>query len=304
MPLDEEHDGDAAALTAHLLRQVRRLEIRARHLAEDMFAGSYRSVFKGSGIEFSEVRRYYPGDAIGNIDWNVTARTGYPHVKQHVDERQLTVLLAVDISGSVEYGSLDRRKQDVAAEVAGLLAFSAIRNKDNVGLLMFATEVEKYIRPDSGRRQGLRVIREMLHHTPEDRGTDIGGALEFVSRVLTRRAIVFLISDFHDEDFWSPMSVAATRHDLIAVRLIDPRERGLPDAGLVELMDSETDRHVLVDTSSRAYRRRLVELMAQRRMQQDEQMLRRGVDVIDVPTDGTAVDPLLRFFDRRRRRLR
>ena len=300
----DERNAEAAALTAHLLRQVRRLEIRARHLAEDLFAGSYRSVFKGSGIEFSEVRRYYPGDAIGNIDWNVTARTGYPHVKQHVDERQLTVLLAVDISGSVEYGSLDRRKQDVAAEVAGLLAFSAIRNNDNVGLLMFATEVEKYIPPDSGRRQGLRVIREMLHHTPQGRGTDIGEALEFISRVLTRRAIVFLISDFHDEDYWRAMSVAAKRHDLIAVRIIDPRERDLPDAGLVELIDAEGDWHALVDTSSEQYRRELAELMARRRTEQNEQMVRRGVDVIEVPTDGTAIDPLVRFFDQRRRRLR
>ncbi len=304
MPLGPERDDDAAVLTAQLLRQVRRMEIRARHLAEDMFAGSYRSVFKGSGIEFSEVRRYSPGDAIGNIDWNVTARTGYPHVKQHVDERQLTVLLAVDASGSIEYGSLDRRKQDVAAEVAGLLAFSAIRNSDKVGLLMFAASVEKFIPPESGRKQGLRVIREMLHHRPQERGTDIAEALEFVSRVLTRRAIVFLISDFHAQDFWRPMSVAARRHDLIAVRLIDPRERDLPDAGLVELVDAEAGGHVLVDTSSEQYRRRLRDMLAARRLEQTQQMTRRGVDVIEVPTDGTAIDPLVRFFELRRRRLR
>jgi len=304
VPLDDEHDGEAAALTARLLRQVRRLEIRARHLAEDMFAGSYRSVFKGSGIEFSEVRRYYPGDAVSHIDWNVTARMGYPHVKQHVDERQLTVLLAVDISGSVDYGSLDRRKQDVAAEVAGLLAFSAIRNNDKVGLLLFATQVERFIPPDSGRHQGLRVIREMLHHRPRGRGTDIAGALEFISRVLTRRAIVFLISDFHDDDFWRPMSVAARRHDLIAVRLIDPTERSLPEVGLVELVDAENDAHLLIDTSSPVYRRALADRLEQRRVEQSEQMTRRGVDVIDVPTEGTAVDPLVRFFELRRRRLR
>jgi len=234
----------------------------------------------------------------------VTARTGYPHVKQHVDERQLTVMLAVDVSGSVEFGSLDRRKQDVAAEVAGLLAFSAIRNHDNVGLLMFAEAVEKFIPPDSGRRQGLRVIREMLYHEPEGRGTQIGGALEYLSRVLTRRAIIFLISDFHDEDFWRPLSVAAKRHDLIAVRLIDPRERELPDAGLVELVDAENDGHVLVDTSQPEYRRRVRELFEARRDEQARQMSRRTVDVIDVPTDGSAVDPLAHFFELRRRRLR
>lgn len=305
MPADlTGRDGDAAALTAQLLRQVRRLEIRARHLAEDMFAGSYRSIFKGAGIEFSEVRRYYPGDAIGNIDWNVTARAGYPHVKQHVDERQLTVVLVVDVSGSVEFGSLDRRKQDVAAEVGGLLAFSAIRNHDNVGLVMFTTAVEKYIPPDSGRTQGLRVIRELLHHQPEGRGTSIAEALEFVSRVLTRRAIVFLISDFHDEDFWRPMSVAAKRHDLIAVRLIDPRERELPEVGLVELVDAESDWHVLLDTGSAEYREALRRILDDRRRDQNQQMARRGVDVIEVPTDGSPIDPLVRFFERRRRRLR
>ncbi|MGD9496441.1 MAG: DUF58 domain-containing protein [Armatimonadota bacterium] len=299
-----EPDADVAVLTARLLRQVRRLEIRARHLAEDIFAGSYRSVFKGKGIEFSEVRRYYAGDPIGAIEWNVTARTGYPHVKQHVDERQLTVLLVVDTSGSVQYGSLDRRKQDVAAEVAGLIAFSAIRNNDKVGLLMFAEQVEKFIPPDSGRRQGLRVIREMLHHRPAGRGTHTAAALEFLSRVLTRRAIVFLLSDFHDEDFWRPMSVAAARHDLIAVRLIDPRERDLPDVGLLELVDAEADRHVLLDTSVEEYRRLLVGALGARRREQARQMARLSVDVIDVPTDGSAVDPLVRFFALRRRRLR
>lgn len=297
-------DEEAVALIRGLLGQVRRLEIRARHLAEDMFAGSYRSVFKGSGIEFAEVRRYSAGDPISNIDWNVTARTGFPHVKQHADERQLTVLLAVDISGSVEFGSTDRRKQDVAAEVAGLLAFSAIRNNDRVGLLMFADAVEMFIPPEKGRRQGLRVIREMLHHHPRSRGTDIAEALEFVSRVLTRRAIVFLISDYHDDGYLRPMSVAARRHDLVAVRLIDPRERDLPAVGLVEFVDAEDGTHLLLDTSSEHYRQRLQALLSERREEQRLEMTRRGVDVIDVPTDGTAVDPLVRFFELRRRRLR
>jgi uncharacterized protein (DUF58 family) len=299
-----ERDDQSVAMIRSLLGQVRRLEIRARHLAEDMFAGSYRSVFKGSGIEFAEVRRYSAGDPISNIDWNVTARAGYPHVKQHVDERQLTVLLAVDVSGSVEFGSTDRRKQDVAAEVAGLLAFSAIRNNDKVGLLMFADEVEMYIPPEKGRRQGLRVIREMLAHRPRSRGTDIGGALEYISRVLTRRAIVFLISDFHDEAYLRPMSVAARRHDLVGVRLIDPRERDLPPAGLVEMVDAEDGSHLLVDTSSEQYRGTMRALLGARRDEQRREMTRRGVDLIDVPTDGTAIDPLVEFFELRRRRLR
>jgi len=298
------HDDEAVALTRRLLAQVRRLEIRARHLAEDLFAGSYRSVFKGSGIEFAEVRRYSPGDPIGDIDWNVTARTGYPHVKEHVDERELTVLLVVDASGSVDYGSIDRRKQDVAAEVAGLLAFSAIRNNDKVGLVMFADQVDMYIPPEKGRQQGLRVIREMLHHRPRGSGTDIAEALEFVGRVLTRRAIVFLISDFHDEGFLRELSVAARRHDLIAVRLIDPRERDLPAAGLVELVDAEDGTHLLLDTVSEDFRRRLAADLAVQREEQGREMTRRGVDLIELPTDGSAVDPLVRFFDLRRRRLR
>jgi len=298
------HDDEAVALTRRLLAQVRRLEIRARHLAEDLFAGSYRSVFKGSGIEFAEVRRYSPGDPIGDIDWNVTARTGYPHVKEHVDERELTVLLVVDASGSVDYGSIDRRKQDVAAEVAGLLAFSAIRNNDKVGLVMFADQVDMYIPPEKGRQQGLRVIREMLHHRPRGSGTDIAEALEFVGRVLTRRAIVFLISDFHDEGFLRELSVAARRHDLIAVRLIDPRERDLPAAGLVELVDAEDGTHLLLDTVSEDFRRRLAADLAVQREEQGREMTRRDVDLIELPTDGSAVDPLVRFFDLRRRRLR
>jgi uncharacterized protein (DUF58 family) len=294
---------ESIALIRGLLGQVRRLEIRARHLAEDMFAGSYRSVFKGSGIEFAEVRRYAAGDPIGNIDWNVTARTGYPHVKQHVDERQLTVLLAVDVSGSVEFGSVDRSKQDVAAELAGLLAFSAIRNNDRVGLVMFADEVEMFIPPEKGRRQGLRVIREMLAHRPRSRGTDIAEALEFISRVLTRRAVVFLISDFHDDAYLRPMSVAARRHDLIAVRLIDPLERSLPAAGLVEMIDAEDGSHLLIDTSPDEYRQRLTSVLATQRAEERREMTRRGVDLIDVPTDGSAVDPLMEFFELRRRRL-
>ncbi len=297
-------DDEAVALTRQLLGQVRRLEIRARHLAEDLFAGSYRSVFKGAGIEFSEVRRYSPGDPVGNIDWNVTARAGYPHVKEHVDERQLTVLLAVDVSSSVEFGSLDRRKQDVAAEVAGLLAFSAIRNNDMVGLMTFTDEVEMYIPPEKGRRQGLRLLREMLHHEPRSRGTNIAEALKFVTRVLTRRAIVFLLSDFHDSGYMKPLSVAAKRHDVIAVRLIDPCERELPRVGLLELVDAEDGSHLLLDTSSDQFGAMLQGRLSSRRVNEREEMTRRGVDVIDVPTDGTAVDPLVRFFDLRRRRLR
>ena len=299
----QERRDEATALTRELLKHVRRLEIRTSHIADDLFAGSYKSVFKGRGIEFSEVRRYYPGDPVNAIDWNVTARMGYPHVKVHVDERELTVMLVVDASGSVEFGSRDRSKQETAAEVAGLLAFSALRNNDKVGLMLFTDRVERYIAPEKGRRQALLIIRELLGHVPRSPGTSISEALEMVSRVLHRRAIVFLISDFHDEGYQRPMSVAAKRHDLIAVRLIDPLERVMPPAGLVEFRDAETGRHVLVDTTSEAFRRSFEAGLQRRRDQQDSDMLRRGVDVIDVLTDGSSVDPLVRFFDLRSRRI-
>ncbi len=296
-------EDEAIALTRELLRRVRRLEIRTSRVADDLFAGSYKSIFKGRGIEFSEVRRYYPGDEVRDIEWNVTARTGYPHVKQHVDERELTVLLVVDASASVDFGSGERSKRDIAAEVAGVLAFSAIRNNDKVGLVMFTEEVEKYIAPDKGRKQVLRLIREMLHHDPQEPGTDIAGAVEFVSRVLTRRAVVFLISDFHDDGYLRPVSVAAKRHDLIAVRLIDPREREIPRAGLVEFYDAETGGHVLVDTSRPDFREAFEKRLQRKRAEEARDLMRRGVDVIDMHTDGSPVEPLVKFFDLRARRL-
>jgi uncharacterized protein (DUF58 family) len=273
-------EDEAVALTRELLRRVRRLEIRTSRVADDLFAGSYKSVFKGRGIEFSEVRRYYPGDEVRDIEWNVTARTGYPHVKQHVDERELTVMLVVDASGSVEFGSVDRSKQDVAVEVAGLLAFSAIRNNDKVGLVMFTEEVEKYIAPDKGRRQVLRLIREMLHHQPQKRGTNIAEAMDL-----------------------RPVSVAAKRHDLIAVRLIDPRERGMPRAGIVEFYDAEAGQHVLIDTSRPEFGKAFEQRTARKRETETSDLVRRGVDVIDVHTDESAIEPLVRFFELRARRI-
>ena len=299
----EEREDEAVAFTRELLRHVRRLEIRTSRVADDLFAGNYKSVFKGRGIEFSEVRRYYAGDDVRDIEWNVTARTGYPHVKLHVDERELTMMLVVDASGSVDFGTAERSKQEAAAEVAGVLAFSAIRNNDKVGLVMFTDEVEKYIAPDKGRRQVLRLIRDMLHHQPRRRGTNIAEAMEFVSRVLSRRAIVFLISDFHDEAYLRPVSVAAKRHDLIAVRLIDPREREMPPAGVVEFYDSETGRHVLADTTQPEFQRMFREGLKRKRQEEARDLVRRGVDVIDVDTDASAVDPLVKFFELRARRL-
>ena len=223
-----------------ILKKVRRIEISTRGLVNDVFSGEYHSVFKGQGMTFSEVREYQYGDDIRSIDWNVTARTGAPFVKIFEEERELTVMLVVDVSASGNFGTRERIKGEVAVELSAVLAFSAIKNNDKIGLILFSDRIEKFVPPRKGRRHVLRVLRELLYHRPEGRGTDIGGALEYLSRVVPRRAVVFLVSDFMGTGFLRPLSVAGRRHDLIAVRMKDTRESELPPMGLVEMEDPET----------------------------------------------------------------
>jgi len=292
-------------LTQHeLLRSVRHIEIRTDRLSDDLFAGGYHSVFKGRGLEFDEVREYMPGDDIRSIDWNVTARTGSPHVKNYVEERELTVVLVVDASGSLDFGTQERSKSQAAAELCALLAFSAIKNNDKVGLVTFTEDVELYLPPKKGRKQVLRVIREVLHFERERRGTDLQTALEFVSRTLTRRAVVFVVSDFRDEGYTDALTVLARKHDVIAVDLFDPRERDLGRVGLIELEDAETGRRALVDTSVAGLGR--VHATAEERSCTARQHFfsARGIDVIPITTAAPPVDPLVGFFERRRRRMR
>jgi uncharacterized protein (DUF58 family) len=272
--------------------------------------GEYHSVFKGRGMDFDEVREYVPGDEVRTIDWNVTARANRPYVKKFAEERELTMLLVVDISPSGQFGSGKTSKRELAAEVASLLAFSAIRNTDKVGLLLYSDRIERYIPPSKGRRQVLRVVREILYHTPQGTRTDTVMALEAASQLLHRRAIVFLISDLmangdavkHREELARATRQCNRRHDLIAVRVGDPRESDLPDVGLVALEDAETGEVLEVDTTDPALRERFHRLAVSRQHQLVSDFRREGVDCLELTTDEPYWPPLQRFFKKRGRR--
>jgi len=286
-----------------ILKQVRRIEISTRGLVNEVFSGEYHSVFKGRGMSFAEVREYEYGDDIRSIDWNVTARTGQPFVKIFEEERELTVMLLVDVSASGDFGSRERLKGELAVEICALLAFSAIKNNDKVGLVIFSDHVEKFVPPRKGRRHVLRVLRELLYHRPEGRGTDIASALEYLTHVQRKKAVTFLVSDFRDDGFEKALAVAGRRHDLIAVRLADAREAELPAVGLLELEDPETGERVLVDTSKATFRAAFKSVNGRRRAVLDRTLRRSKVDVIDVETGRPYVKALMRFFrDRMRRR--
>ncbi len=287
-----------------ILKQVRRIEISTRGLVNEVFSGEYHSVFKGRGMSFAEVREYEYGDDIRSIDWNVTARTGAPFVKIFEEERELTVMLLVDVSASGDFGTRGRMKSEIAVEVCALLAFSAIKNNDKVGLIIFSDRVEKFVPPRKGRRHVLRVLRELLYHEPEGRRTDITAALEYLAHVQRKRAVTFLVSDFRDEGFEKALAVAGRRHDLVAVRLSDPRERELPPLGLVELEDPESGERLVVDTSREAFRAAYRGVNDRRRATLDRELRRSKVDVIDIETGRPYVQPLMRFFQERMRRRR
>ena len=285
-----------------ILRQVRRIEISTRGLVNEVFSGEYHSVFKGRGMNFAEVREYQYGDDIRSIDWNVTARNGSPFVKVFEEERELTVMLVVDVSASGEFGTRERLKGEVAVEICALLAFSAIKNHDKVGLIIFSDRIEKFVPPRKGRRHVLRVLRELLYHRPEGRGTDITGALEYLTHVQRKKAVTFLVSDFRDEGFEKALAVAGRRHDLIVVRLGDARERELPSLGYLELEDPETRDRVVVNTSDPQFRMAFATRVANERNELDRALRKSKVDVIDIETGEPYVQPLMRFFQDRARR--
>jgi len=285
-----------------LAKKIRILQITTRKVVNDVLAGEYGSVFRGRGMDFDEVREYMPGDDIRTIDWNVTARIGHPYVKRFVEERELTVIFLVDLSASGAFGSVDKLKNEVAAELCALLAFSAVKNNDKVGLVVFTDQVEMFIPPKKGTQHVLRVIRELLNFKPRQAQTDIVGALEYLGRVTTKRAVVFLVSDFQAEGFEKPMRVLAKRHDLIAVTVVDPREVRLPNVGLIELEDAETGELILVDTSSAAVRRSYERLGRERADRFRELFASMGVDQIDVMTGKDYVPKLVHFFRVRERR--
>jgi uncharacterized protein (DUF58 family) len=290
--------------TRELLRKVRRIQVRTDRMVNDVVVGEYRSVFKGRGMEFEEVREYIPGDDIRTIDWNVTARTSTAHVKRYVEEREMTAILLVDMSLSGRFGSTQRLKIDLATEISAVLAFSAIKNNDKIGLLLFTDHVEMYIPAKKGKRHVLRVIRELLNFRPVAGGTNVAAALEFLNKVLKRKAVVFFVSDFIDRDFERDLALTRSRHDLIPVRISDPRETMLPDVGLIELEDAETGERVLVDTR----RRKIRDAFARQGQEQTESLtglLRSmGMDTLEVSTDRPYMKDLLGFFRRRERRMK
>ncbi len=294
----------AVAITREILKQVRRIEITTRGLVNEVFSGEYHSVFKGRGMSFAEVREYQYGDDIRGIDWNVTARTGSPHVKVFEEERELTLMLVVDVSASSEFGTRGRTKAELAAELCGVIAFSAIKNNDKVGLILFSDRIERFVPPRKGRRHALRVLRELLFHPAEGKGTDIGGALEYLARVAKRRAVVFLVSDFLAGGYEQALSVAARRHDLVAVRVGDRREQEIPPIGFVEFEDPETGQRVLVNTSRGLFQERFGEHRADVRRRVDRLLRRSKVDSIDVTTGVPYDKALRRFFEERGRRVR
>lgn len=291
--------GKSRMVPTDLIRKVRQIEIRTNRLVNDLLAGEYHSVFKGRGMEFSEVREYVIGDDIRSIDWNVTARMGHPYVKRYVEERELTVMLLVDASRSGEFGSAAQLKGEIAVEVCALLAFSAIQNNDRVGLIIFTDKVEKYVPPKKGRQHVLRLVRELLYFKPERAETNVGEALEYLQRVQKRKSVVFLISDFLSPDFETPLRIANRRHDIVALTLTDPRERALPPVGLIELEDAETGETVLVDTWDSRVRDLFAELSVQEASQMERIFKRLSVDNVEIRTHEPYVLPLVRFFRKR-----
>jgi uncharacterized protein (DUF58 family) len=285
-----------------LLRKIRRIEIRTSHLVNDALAGQYHSAFKGRGMEFEEVRQYQVGDDVRTIDWNVSARYGEPFVKVFREERELTVLLLVDLSRSQAFGSNHQLKRELVAEIGATLAFSAIKNNDKIGLICFTDRVEQFVPPRKGVGHVLRVIRELLAFQPRGRGTSIAAALDHLNRIMRRRAVVFVISDFQDRGFERALRVARRRHDVILVSVTDRRERELPPAGLVEFVDGESGRRVLVDTSSRRWRERYQRITQAAIEARNRRLRQLRLDLIEVRTGESFVEPLVQFFRRREAR--
>lgn len=289
-------------IPATLLKKVRHIEIRTNRLVNDLFGGEYESVFKGQGIEFSDVREYIPGDDIRTIDWNVTARSQHPFVKKFVETRELTVMFAVDMSGSQYFGSTDKLKSEIAAEITAILAFSAVKNNDKTGLLIVSEEVEKFVPVKKGRNHALRVIREILGYQARKKKTRLASAMEYLYQVLTRTSVIFFISDFMDRDYEKPLKILSQKHDVIAIHLRDPLEQQFPSAGLVELRDQESGKTTLLDTTSPEFRKRFQKQADERQVSMDKFFRRLQIDKIDIPTNISYVEPLFKFFKSRERK--
>lgn len=287
--------------TSELLKKVRKIEIKTRGLSNNIFAGQYHSVFKGRGMAFSEVREYQYGDDIRDIDWNVTARLNKPYVKVFEEERELTVMLLIDVSASLDFGTQSQLKKDMQTEIAATLAFSAIQNNDKIGVLFFSDRIEKFIPPKKGRSHVLYIIREMLYFTPQSKKTNIGNAIEFLTSAIKRRCTVFLMSDFYTRDnFENALTICNRKHDVAAIRIYDPIAKELPNIGLVKITDAETGHEMYLDTNSKKIRQSHKDYWKRRTEELDNIFAKSKVDNVSISTDQDYVKSLLRLFARRR----
>jgi uncharacterized protein (DUF58 family) len=289
--------------TREILKKVRMVELRTRGLVNQVFSGEYHSVFKGRGIDFSEVREYQYGDDVRNIDWKVSARFDHPYLKVFEEERELTVMLVVDFSGSGAFGTGEQFKNEVATEICAVLAFSAIKNNDKVGLILFTDRIEKFVPPKKGRAHILRIIRELISFEPRGTGTNVRGALEYFNHVINKRCIAFLVSDFIDQDYDRILGALSRKHDLIAIEVIDPREEELPGVGLVKLRDGESGRERWIDTRSEAVKKQFQDFWKSHREACRRLFVRNRIDFITVKTDQPYIKPIVDFFRVRERRL-
>jgi uncharacterized protein (DUF58 family) len=285
--------------TAELLKKVRKIEIKTKGLTKHIFSGEYHSAFKGRGMSFSEVRSYQYGDDVRNIDWNVTARTGEPFVKVFEEERELTVMLLVDLSRSAFFGTVEQMKNELLTEICAVLAFSAITNNDKVGVFLFSDRIEKFIPPKKGRQHILRIIRELIDIEPQGKGTNIGGALQYFNNVIKKRSICFVLSDFMTKGYEDALRIAKRRHDIVGIQMTDPREAELPNIGLIRAMDSETGEIRWIDTGSRRVRKRYAEWFKENNQYFKTTFLRSGADAVSIRTDEPYVNALMKFFQNR-----
>ncbi len=289
-------------LPKEVIKKIRRIEIRTKKLVNELFSGEYHSTFKGQGMEFEEVRQYEPGDDVRLIDWNVTARMGQPYIKKFREERELTVILLIDVSSSGQFGTRDRFKNETAAELGALLAFSAIKNNDKVGLIIFTDQIEIFVPPKKGRAHVLRIIREILYFKPQGKGTNIAAALEYFNKVIRRKSVVFLVSDFLSEGFTKPLQIANNKHDIIAIKVSDPREITFENVGLIELEDAETGEVLIIDTGSKEFRKEFAAQSAEDVAGLKKSFRSINLDFINIRTDQSYIVPLIQFFKMREKR--
>ncbi len=291
-------------LPKEILKQIRKIEISTRSLVNEFFSGEYHSIFKGQGLEFSEVRAYQPGDNVKLIDWNVSARFNHPYIKKFEETRELTVMLIIDVSNSGIFGTNLKQKKEISAEIGAILAFSAIKNNDKVGLLLFSNEIEKYIPPKKGRNAVLRIVREILYHAPKNKKTAISNALEYYYKMSKKTSIIFLISDFYAQDYFKTLQIVAQKHDVVAIRILDPKEYDIPKLGLINFQDAETDKEIFTNTSDRQFQENFHKLAQEKLKSVNNELKKMKIDLVDIETDKPYIENLIKFFKKRARRIR